>query len=368
MAQSLNWLTSALANVTFPPGAVLIVTDRNGTVLARMPDAGDWIGKTLPEAQVLDMLSEQREGGVFEADDAQGRRPALGARAADRRARPQCDDGNAESVRVRRYQPAPRPQSGRPRPRDDPRRDRRDAGRQVHPPARRCAGRRHEEARVGRARHARSRAGLQERARSPRPVVQLHGGNIAGAGARASRRGGKDPQGGSRARGHARPHGHREADPALAPAGGPARVRLRPICRPLHSGRRRGWRLFRLLPARQRRRRQPDRRCLRAWRRRRADHGRGAHDVHGGAPGRAERGTASLQAQRSPARRPRMRRVLHHRLLRDLRCADAHAELRQCRPSARAPAARIGDELHDARRRRTPARNRQGRRLRRTRR
>jgi sigma-B regulation protein RsbU (phosphoserine phosphatase) len=27
-------------------------------------------------------------------------------------------------------------------------------------------------------------------------------------------------------------------------------------------------------------------------------------------------------------------RPLHHRLLRDLRCADTHAELRQCRPSA----------------------------------
>jgi HAMP domain-containing protein len=70
--QSLNWLTSALANVAFPAGAVLIVTDRNGTVLARVPDAADWIGKELPEAKVLAELSEQREGGVFEAPDAQG--------------------------------------------------------------------------------------------------------------------------------------------------------------------------------------------------------------------------------------------------------------------------------------------------------
>lgn len=70
--QSLSWLTAALSNVAFPPGAILMVTDRNGTVLARMPDAGDWVGKTLPEAQVLDIVSDQRDGGLFEADDAQG--------------------------------------------------------------------------------------------------------------------------------------------------------------------------------------------------------------------------------------------------------------------------------------------------------
>ena len=72
LVQNLNWLTAALANVTFPTGALLFVTDRNGTVLARIPDAGDWIGKVLPEAKVLDELTDQREGGVFEADDAQG--------------------------------------------------------------------------------------------------------------------------------------------------------------------------------------------------------------------------------------------------------------------------------------------------------
>ena len=49
-----------------------MVTDRNGTVLARMPDSGDWIGRTLPEEQVLAMVSSQKEGGVFEADDAEG--------------------------------------------------------------------------------------------------------------------------------------------------------------------------------------------------------------------------------------------------------------------------------------------------------
>jgi serine phosphatase RsbU (regulator of sigma subunit) len=72
LTQNLNWLTSALANVTFPPGAVLMVTDRNGTVLARLPDAGDWIGKVMPDPRILEAISDQRDGGVFEADDAQG--------------------------------------------------------------------------------------------------------------------------------------------------------------------------------------------------------------------------------------------------------------------------------------------------------
>ena len=72
VAQSLSWLTQALANLQFPPGAILVVTDRNGTVLARMPDAGDSIGKAMPEAEVLAIVAGQKDGGSFEADDAQG--------------------------------------------------------------------------------------------------------------------------------------------------------------------------------------------------------------------------------------------------------------------------------------------------------
>ena len=71
-AQSLNWLTMALANLEFPSGAVLVVTDGKGTVLARMPDAPGWTGRTLPEGPVLAVLTAQPKGGVFELDDAQG--------------------------------------------------------------------------------------------------------------------------------------------------------------------------------------------------------------------------------------------------------------------------------------------------------
>ena len=72
VAQSLDWLTAALAGLTFPDGAVMIVVDRNGTVLARMPNAGDAIGARFSQAHVLDAFASQSDGAVFEVDDAQG--------------------------------------------------------------------------------------------------------------------------------------------------------------------------------------------------------------------------------------------------------------------------------------------------------
>jgi hypothetical protein len=127
VAQSLNWLTAALANVAFPPGAILMFTDRNGTVLARMPDAGDWVGKTLPESQILDTVYSQKDGGVFEADDAQGV-SRLWAHAPLIAGHDLRDDGNAEGGSVRRYQSTADSQSRRIRPGDDPGRDCRDVG------------------------------------------------------------------------------------------------------------------------------------------------------------------------------------------------------------------------------------------------
>jgi hypothetical protein len=72
LVQGLNWLTSALSNVEQPLSAIFAVTDRNGAVLARKPDVGDWMGKAMPEQYVLSMAAVQEGGGVFEADDAQG--------------------------------------------------------------------------------------------------------------------------------------------------------------------------------------------------------------------------------------------------------------------------------------------------------
>jgi serine phosphatase RsbU (regulator of sigma subunit) len=71
-AQSLGWLTGALSTLEFPKSAELIVTDRLGTVLARMPQVDGAIGQPIPERAAFARLSEQKQGGVFEADDAAG--------------------------------------------------------------------------------------------------------------------------------------------------------------------------------------------------------------------------------------------------------------------------------------------------------
>jgi serine phosphatase RsbU (regulator of sigma subunit) len=70
--QNLDWLGAALSDVPFPSGAVLVVTDGNGTVLAHVPDRESWVGRTLPEEHVLASLSSAKGGGIVEADDAQG--------------------------------------------------------------------------------------------------------------------------------------------------------------------------------------------------------------------------------------------------------------------------------------------------------
>ena len=71
-AQSLAWLTGALADVKLPDGASMIVVDRNGTLLARMPEVAGAIGVRFGETRVLDAFAGQRGGGVFQVADADG--------------------------------------------------------------------------------------------------------------------------------------------------------------------------------------------------------------------------------------------------------------------------------------------------------
>jgi serine phosphatase RsbU (regulator of sigma subunit) len=51
---------------------VLVVVDSTGTVLARIPEAKEIIGKTLPERAVLEALAAQPKGSVFTLDDESG--------------------------------------------------------------------------------------------------------------------------------------------------------------------------------------------------------------------------------------------------------------------------------------------------------
>lgn len=72
IAQSLDWLTTALAGVQLPSGAVLAVTDRNGTVLARVPPADDVVGRRLAEPLLVAALSGRTAPGLVESEDVAG--------------------------------------------------------------------------------------------------------------------------------------------------------------------------------------------------------------------------------------------------------------------------------------------------------
>jgi serine phosphatase RsbU (regulator of sigma subunit) len=72
LTHSLSWLIAALANIDFPRGAVLVVTDREGTILARLPNDPGWVGKTLREHDVIQALTAQPRGGAFVSDDVNG--------------------------------------------------------------------------------------------------------------------------------------------------------------------------------------------------------------------------------------------------------------------------------------------------------
>jgi len=71
-AQDLKWLNKALGDVSLPRGSVLLLTDRHGIVLARLPADDTRIGKQVVEQPILASLSDRAEGTVLEADDEHG--------------------------------------------------------------------------------------------------------------------------------------------------------------------------------------------------------------------------------------------------------------------------------------------------------
>jgi serine phosphatase RsbU (regulator of sigma subunit) len=70
--QGLSWLNAAAAQLDLPPGATFALTDPSGTVLARIPPEEGLVGKPLLEKEVLAAFASGVDGGVLEADDAQG--------------------------------------------------------------------------------------------------------------------------------------------------------------------------------------------------------------------------------------------------------------------------------------------------------
>jgi signal transduction histidine kinase len=71
-ALDLAWLGQVAAQAELPPGSQVTVIDRNGTVLARYPDAARWLGKGMPEAPVARTILAQQGPGTLEAPGEDG--------------------------------------------------------------------------------------------------------------------------------------------------------------------------------------------------------------------------------------------------------------------------------------------------------
>jgi signal transduction histidine kinase len=67
----LTRLSDALAQVPLPVDSSVVVLDRFGTVLARQPEPGRWVGESLSDSPVVKRMVGQRES-VFEAKGSEG--------------------------------------------------------------------------------------------------------------------------------------------------------------------------------------------------------------------------------------------------------------------------------------------------------
>ena len=71
-ALDLDWLNDLARQAGLPPGTMLTVIDRNGTILSRYPNEGEWVGKLMPEALVLKAILAQRGHGTIDAPGTDG--------------------------------------------------------------------------------------------------------------------------------------------------------------------------------------------------------------------------------------------------------------------------------------------------------
>jgi signal transduction histidine kinase/HAMP domain-containing protein len=68
----LIWLNQVAAEVQLPRGSTFTVIDRNGTILVRYPDPGVWVGRSVPEAPVVERILSQKGEGTTEANGVDG--------------------------------------------------------------------------------------------------------------------------------------------------------------------------------------------------------------------------------------------------------------------------------------------------------
>jgi signal transduction histidine kinase len=71
-ALDLAWLNELASQAGLPPGSMLTVIDRHGTILSRYPDEGKWVGKLMPEPLVLKAIAAQQGNGTTEAPGTDG--------------------------------------------------------------------------------------------------------------------------------------------------------------------------------------------------------------------------------------------------------------------------------------------------------
>jgi signal transduction histidine kinase len=71
-ALDLAWLNELAGQAGLPPGSMLTVIDRHGTILSRYPDEGKWVGKLMPEPLVLNTILTQQGNGTTDAPGTDG--------------------------------------------------------------------------------------------------------------------------------------------------------------------------------------------------------------------------------------------------------------------------------------------------------
>jgi signal transduction histidine kinase/HAMP domain-containing protein len=64
VALDLRWLNDRLAEALLPEGSTVSLLDQQGTIVARSPDPDRWVGRSLPNAQIIRTVLAQGEGLV----------------------------------------------------------------------------------------------------------------------------------------------------------------------------------------------------------------------------------------------------------------------------------------------------------------
>jgi len=68
----LTWLNQLAAEAQLPQGSTFTVVDRNGIILVRYPDPGTWVGRSVPEAPIVETILTQQGEGTAETYGVDG--------------------------------------------------------------------------------------------------------------------------------------------------------------------------------------------------------------------------------------------------------------------------------------------------------